>query len=97
MFFLYSKYSKSDNKTQKSITKYLMNELSGKVIRVVDKKNSIFMTDQEIRRSVQMRFKNHVSYKIIKIYMLGFVNVFMIHRVKIYQKMLTILMIYQII
>ena len=24
------------------------------------------MTDQEIRNSVQMRFKNHVSYKIIK-------------------------------
>ena len=55
------------------------------------------MTDQEIRRSVQMRFKNHVSYKIIKIYMLGFGNIFMIHRVKIYQKMLTILMIDQII
>ena len=44
----------------------LMNELSGKVIRVVDKHFSNFMTDQEIRNSVQMRFKNHVSYKIIK-------------------------------
>ena len=44
----------------------LMNELSGKVIRVVDKNFSIFMTDQEICNSVQMRLKNHVSYKIIK-------------------------------
>ena len=44
----------------------LMNELSGKVIRVVDKTYSIFMTDQEIHSSVQMKFKNHVSYKIIK-------------------------------
>ena len=44
----------------------LMNELSGKVIRVVDKNFSIFKSDQEIRNSVQMRFKNHVSYKIIK-------------------------------
>ena len=52
--------------TKKSIMKDLMNELSGKVIRVVDKNYSIFMTDQEIRSSVQMKFKNHVSYKIIK-------------------------------
>ena len=44
----------------------LINELSGKVIRVVDKNYSIFMTDQEIRSSVQTKFKNHVSYKIIK-------------------------------
>ena len=44
----------------------LMTELSGKVIHVIDKHYSIFMTDQEIRSSVQMKFKNHVSYKIIK-------------------------------
>ena len=44
----------------------LMNEFSGKVICVVDKKFSIFITDQEIRNSIQMKFKNHVSYKIIK-------------------------------
>ena len=44
----------------------LVNELSGKVIRVVDKNYSIFMSDQEIHNSVQMRFKDHVSYKIIK-------------------------------
>ena len=50
----------------------LMNELSGKVIRVVDKNDSIFMTDQEIRSSVQMKFKNHVSYKIIKNLNVGF-------------------------
>ena len=54
------------NKTRKLIMNNLMNELSGKVIRVVDKHFSIFMTDQEIRNSVQLRFKNHVSYKIIK-------------------------------
>ena len=41
-----------------------MNELSGKIIRVVDNNYSIFMSDQEIRNSVQMRFKNHVSYNI---------------------------------
>ena len=51
---------------EKSIMNDLMNELSGKVIRVVDKTYSIFMTDQEIRSSVQTKFKNHVSYKIIK-------------------------------
>ena len=44
----------------------LMNELTGKVIRVVDEKISIFITDQEIRSSIQMRFKNHVSYKNMK-------------------------------
>ena len=44
----------------------LINELSGKVIRGVDKNYSIFMTDQEICNSVQMRLNNHVSYKIIK-------------------------------
>ena len=65
----YSKYSKSDNKTRKSIMNDWMNELSGKVIRVVDKHYSNFMTDQETRSSVQMKFENHVSYKIIKILM----------------------------
>ena len=59
-------HSKSDNRTRKLIMNELMNKLSGKVIRVVDKNFSIFMSDQEIRNSVQMRFKNHVSYKIIK-------------------------------
>ena len=44
----------------------LINELSSKVIRGVDKNYSIFMTDQEICSSVQIKFKNHVSYKIIK-------------------------------
>ena len=43
-----------------------MNELSGKLIQVVDNNYSIFMSDQEIRNSVQMKFKNHVSYNIIK-------------------------------
>ena len=46
----------------------LMNELSGKVIRVVDKHFSIFMTNQDIRSTVKMRFKNNVSYKIINVY-----------------------------
>ena len=50
--FFHSKYSKSDNKTQKLIMNDLMNELSGKVIRVVDKNVSIFMTDQDIRSTV---------------------------------------------
>ena len=62
----YSKYSKSDNKTRKSIMNDWMNGLSGKVIRVVDKNYSNVMTDQETRSSVQMKFENHVSYKIIK-------------------------------
>ena len=62
----HSKYSKSDNNNRKLIMNDLMNELSGKVIRVVDNNYSIFMSDQEIRNSVQMKFKNHVSYKIIK-------------------------------
>ena len=75
----------------------LMNELYGKVIRVVDKNFSIFLTDQEIRNSVQLRFKSHVSYKIIKILMLVFGRMCMIHGVKIYPKILTIHMIYQII
>ena len=43
-----------------------MNEFSGKVIRVVDNNYSIFVFDQEIRNSVQMKFKNYVSNKIIK-------------------------------
>ena len=58
-----------------------MNELSGKVIRIVDNNYSILMSDQEIRNSVQMRFKNHVSYKNIKISMLVFGKMFMIHGV----------------
>ena len=62
----YSKYSKSDNTKRKTIMNDLMNDLSGKVIRIVDKNYPIFMTDQEIRSSVQIKFKNHVSYKIIK-------------------------------
>ena len=43
-----------------------MNDLSGKVIRVVDTNHSIFMTEQESRSIYQMKFKNHVSYKVIK-------------------------------
>ena len=62
----HSKYSKSDNKNRKLIMNDLMNELSSKVIRVVDNNYSIFMFDQEIRNSIQMRLKNHVSYMIIK-------------------------------
>ena len=34
------------------------------------------MTDQKIRNSVQMRFKNHVSYKIINILNVRFWNFF---------------------
>ena len=71
----------------------LINELSGKVIRVVDKTFSIFMTDQEICNSVQMRLKNHISYKIIKNLNVSFGKMFMIHGVKIYQKILTIIMV----
>ena len=37
-----------------------------KLIRVVDNNYSIFVSDQEIRNSVQMKFKNYVSNKIIK-------------------------------
>ena len=62
----HSKYSNSDNKNRKLKRHDLMNELSGKVIQIVDNNYSIFMSDQEIRNSVQMRFKNHVSYKNIK-------------------------------
>ena len=72
----------------------LMNELSSKVIRVADKNFSMFMTDQEIRSSVQMKFNNYVSYKIIKNLNVSFWKKIMIHGVKIYQKMLTILIIY---
>ena len=54
-----SDYSNSDNKNRKLIMDDLMNELSGKIIRLVDDNYSIFMSDQEIRNSVQMRFKNH--------------------------------------
>ena len=53
----YSKYSKSDNKTRTSIMNDWMNELSSKVIRVVDKNYSIFMTGQETRSSVQMKIE----------------------------------------
>ena len=62
---IHSKYSKSDNMTRKSIMNDLMNDLSGKVIHVVDKNHSIYMTDQEIHSSVRMKSKNHVSYKVI--------------------------------
>ena len=68
----HSKYSKPDNKTRRLIMNDLMNELSGKVIRVVDKNFSILMTDQKIRNNIQMRFKNHVSYKIIKNLIISF-------------------------
>ena len=44
----------------------MINDLSGKVIRVVDINHSIFMTEQESRSIYQMKFKNHVSYKVIK-------------------------------
>ena len=54
----------------------LVHELSGKVIRVVDKNYSIFMSDQEIHNSVQMRFKDHVSYKIIKNLNVSFWKIF---------------------
>ena len=43
-----------------------MNKLHGNIIRVVDKNCSIVMTDQTNRSSVQMKFKNHIRYKIIK-------------------------------
>ena len=39
---------------------------SDDVIRIIDNNYSSFMFDQEIRNSVQMCFKNHVSYKILK-------------------------------
>ena len=71
----------------------LMNDLSGKILRVVDKHNSIFMTEQEIRYSIQWKFKNHVSYKVIKNLNATFGRTFMIHSVNIYPKMLTHLMI----
>ena len=45
--FFHSKYSKSNNKTRKSIMNDLMNELSSKVIRVVDKNFSIFIINQK--------------------------------------------------
>ena len=63
---IHSNYSKYDNMTRKLIMNDLMNDLFDKVIRVVDKNHSIFMTDQEIRSSVQIKFKNHVSYKVTK-------------------------------
>ena len=59
-------YSNSDDQTRKLIRENLMNQLSGTVIRIIDNNYSSFMSDQEIRNSVQMCFKNHVSYKILK-------------------------------
>ena len=59
-------YSNADNVKRKLIKEELMNQLSGNVIRIINNNYSIFMSDQEIRNSVQMCFKNHVSYKIMK-------------------------------
>ena len=44
----------------------LINDLSDKVIRIVDKNYSIFITKQEIRSSVQIKFKNNISYNVTK-------------------------------
>ena len=50
----------------KYITNDLMKELTGKVISIINKNYSIFMTGQEVRNDVQIKFKNHASYNMIK-------------------------------
>ena len=54
---LKNNYSNSDDQRRKLIREELMNQLSGNVIRIIDNNYSIFMSDQEIRNSVQMGFK----------------------------------------
>ena len=63
---IHSIYSKSDNAKRKLIMNDLINDLSDKVIRIVDKNYSIFITKQEIRSSVQIKFKNNISYNVTK-------------------------------
>ena len=82
-------FSKSNNAKRKIIMNDLMNDLLGKVIHVVDKHTSIFMTEQEIRYIIRGKFKNHVSYKVIKSLIQVFGRTLMIHGVNIYPKMLT--------
>ena len=84
---IHSIYSKSDNAKRKLIMNVLMNDLSGNVIRVVDKYHSNFMTGLEIRSSVQVKFKNHITHKVITNLNASFERMFMIHGVKMYQKM----------
>ena len=84
---IHSIYSKSNNAKRKLIMNVLMNDLSGNVIRVVDKNHSNFMTGQEIRSSVQVKFKNHITHKVITNLNASFERMFMIHGVKMYQKM----------
>ena len=50
----------------------LMKELIGKVIHVINKNYSIFMTEQELSNGFQMKFKNHVSYNMLKNLNAGF-------------------------
>ena len=50
---IHSIYSKSDNMKTKYIMNDLREQLTGKVIRVINKHYFIFMTGQELRNSVQ--------------------------------------------
>ena len=68
-----------------------------KVIRVIDKWCSVFMSQDEIRRSIQMKFKDLHSYEVIKILMQVFGTMFIIHGVHIYQITSKKYTIYQII
>ena len=61
-------YSKSDNMKSKYITNDLMKELTGKVIRLINKNYSIFVTGQEICNSDQTKFKNHINYNMIRFF-----------------------------
>ena len=83
---IHSIYSKFDNTKRKLIMNILMNDLSGNVIRVVDKYHSNFMTGQEIRSSVQVKFKNHITHKVITNLNASFGRICIMHGVKIYQK-----------
>ena len=90
---IHSIYSKSDNAKRKLIMNVLLNDLSGNVIRVVGKYHSNFMTGLEIRSSIQVKFKNHITHKVITNLNASFGRILMIHGVKMYQKMWTNLMI----
>ena len=69
---IHSIYSKSDNMKRKHIVNDLMKELTCKVIHLINKNYSMFMTEQKVRNSVQMKFKNDVSYNMIKHLNAGF-------------------------
>ena len=54
---IHSICSKSDDMKKKYIMNDLMKKLTGKVISIINKNYSIFMTGQEVRNDVQIKFK----------------------------------------